>query len=145
MNRAEFEASLRQEGYEVREGEIEPHRHLEAHAHEFDARILVLDGSITLVFGTDRVTYRPGDSCNVPAGTMHKEHTEADGHGTWRGAAHQCKHPPQVGEAADLNFAGTKPSGIRTKRILRLGRAASSLRPILRQTTVNYHGLGCCA
>jgi len=44
MNRAEFEASLRQEGYEVREGEIEPHRHLEAHAHDFDVRILVLDG-----------------------------------------------------------------------------------------------------
>ena len=79
MDRAEFEASLRQEGYEVREGEIEPHRHREAHAHDFDARILVLDGSITLVFGTERVTYRPGDSCNVPAGTMHEEHTEADG------------------------------------------------------------------
>jgi hypothetical protein len=29
MDRAEFEASLRQEGYEVREGEIEPHRHRE--------------------------------------------------------------------------------------------------------------------
>ena len=79
MNRAEFEASLRQEGYEVREGEIEPHRHREAHAHEFDARILVLEGSITLVFGTERVTYCPGDSCTVPAGTMHEEHTEADG------------------------------------------------------------------
>src|SRR5262249_61609588 len=64
MNRAEFEASLRQEGYEVREGEIEPHRHRGAHAHEFDARILVLEGSVTLVFETERVTYRPGDSCN---------------------------------------------------------------------------------
>jgi mannose-6-phosphate isomerase-like protein (cupin superfamily) len=39
----------------------------------------VLDGSITLVFGEDRVHYGPGDSCNVPAGTMHEEHTEADG------------------------------------------------------------------
>jgi len=29
MDRAEFEASLRQEGYEVRDGEIEPHRHRE--------------------------------------------------------------------------------------------------------------------
>lgn len=79
MNRTDFEASLRQEGYEVREGEIEPHRHREAHAHEFDARILVLDGSITLVFGDERVTYRSGDSCSVPAGTTHEEHTEADG------------------------------------------------------------------
>jgi mannose-6-phosphate isomerase-like protein (cupin superfamily) len=61
------------------EGEIEPHRHREAHAHDFDARIFVLNGSMILVFGTERVIYRPGDSCNVPAGTMHEEHTEADG------------------------------------------------------------------
>jgi uncharacterized protein YjlB len=79
MNRAAFEASLRQEGYEVKEDEIEPHRHYEAHAHEVDARVLVLDGSITLVFGTDRVTYRPGDAFSLPAGTMHEEHTDADG------------------------------------------------------------------
>jgi len=39
----------------------------------------VLDGSITLVFGTDRVTYGPGDSCSVPAGTFHEEHTDAAG------------------------------------------------------------------
>jgi len=51
----------------------------EAHAHGFDARVLVLDGSITLVFGKERVTYGPGDSCSVPAGTVHEEHTDADG------------------------------------------------------------------
>jgi quercetin dioxygenase-like cupin family protein len=79
MTRAEFEAELRHEGYEIREGEIKPNVHREAHAHEFDARVMVLDGSITLVFGKDRVTYGPGDSCSVPAGTMHEEHTEGDG------------------------------------------------------------------
>jgi len=79
MTRAEFEADLRREGYEVREGEIEPNVHREAHAHGFDARVLVLGGSITLVFGKDRVTYGAGDSCTVPAGTMHEEHTDADG------------------------------------------------------------------
>jgi quercetin dioxygenase-like cupin family protein len=79
MNRTEFEADLRAEGYEVREGGIEPNVHREAHTHDFDARVLVLDGSITLVFGDDRCVYGPGDSCNVPAGTMHEEHTEADG------------------------------------------------------------------
>lgn len=79
MNRPEFEADLLREGYEVREGSIEPHRHSEAHAHGFDARVFVLDGSITLVFGENRVTYGPGDSCSVPAGTMHEEHTETDG------------------------------------------------------------------
>ncbi len=79
MTRAEFEAELLREGYALRDGEIEPNVHREAHAHGFDARLLVLGGSITLVFGKDRVTYGPGDSCSVPAGTMHEEHTEADG------------------------------------------------------------------
>ena len=79
MNRAEFEADLRREGYELREGNIEPNVHRKAHAHEFDVRLLVLEGSVTLVFGTDRRIYGPGDSCNVPAGTMHEEHTAAEG------------------------------------------------------------------
>jgi quercetin dioxygenase-like cupin family protein len=79
MDRAEFEANLRREGYELREGEIKPNEHRGSHAHEFDAQLFVLEGSITLVFGADRCTYGPGDSCNVPAGTMHEEHTEADG------------------------------------------------------------------
>jgi mannose-6-phosphate isomerase-like protein (cupin superfamily) len=78
MTRFEFEAEVRREGYEVREGEIKPHVHRELHAHEFDARLFVLKGSLTMVFDTDRVTYGPGDSCSVPAGTMHAEHTEAD-------------------------------------------------------------------
>jgi quercetin dioxygenase-like cupin family protein len=79
MNRAEFEADLRREGYEVREGGIDPNTHRQAHAHDFDARVMVLEGSITLVFGDKRCVYAPGDSCSVPAGTMHEEHTEAEG------------------------------------------------------------------
>jgi mannose-6-phosphate isomerase-like protein (cupin superfamily) len=79
MNRTDFEADLRREGYELREGKIDPNVHRDAHAHDFDARLFVLDGSVTLVFGSDRVTYGPGDSGNIPAGTMHEEHTEADG------------------------------------------------------------------
>lgn len=79
MTRTEFEADLRRDGYEIREGAIEPNVHREAHAHDFDARVFVLDGSITLVFGKDRVHYGPGDSCSVPAGTMHEEHTDAGG------------------------------------------------------------------
>jgi mannose-6-phosphate isomerase-like protein (cupin superfamily) len=78
MTRAEFEAELRREGYEVGEGEIQPHVHRELHAHEFDARLLVLTGSLTMVFDNDRVMYGPGDCCSVPAGTVHAEHTDAD-------------------------------------------------------------------
>ena len=79
MTRAEFEADVRREGYELREGEIKPDEHRPAHAHAFDARLFILDGSLTLVFGDDRRIYGPGDACNVPAGTMHEEHTAADG------------------------------------------------------------------
>ena len=79
MNRAEFEADARRQGYEIRDGEIRPNEHREAHAHEFDARLFVLDGHLTLVRGGDRHTFGPGDTCEVPAGTPHEEHTEADG------------------------------------------------------------------
>jgi hypothetical protein len=60
MNRAEFEADLRREGYELREGEIEPNLHRGSHAHEFDARLFVIEGSLTLVFGAERCTYPSG-------------------------------------------------------------------------------------
>ncbi len=79
MNRSEFEADVLREGYELREGGIEPNTHRPAHAHGFDARLFVLEGQITLVFGEDRQVFGPGMSCNVPAGTIHEEHTEADG------------------------------------------------------------------
>jgi len=79
MNRAEFEADVRREGYEVHEGEIKPNVNRHGHAHDFDARLFTLDGSLTLVVGADRHTYGPGDSCSVPAGTPHEEHSGADG------------------------------------------------------------------
>jgi hypothetical protein len=50
MNRAEFEADLAREGYEVRQGRIEPNVHRPAHTHDFDARVMVLEGAITLVW-----------------------------------------------------------------------------------------------
>ena len=37
MTRAEFEAELIREGYEIRDGQIEPNTHREAHAHGYDA------------------------------------------------------------------------------------------------------------
>ena len=79
MTRTEFETEIRREGYEVQEGEIRPNVHRELHKHDFDARLFVLDGTVTLDFGQERVTYRPGDSCTVPSGTLHAEHTDADG------------------------------------------------------------------
>jgi mannose-6-phosphate isomerase-like protein (cupin superfamily) len=79
MTREEFEVDLRRAGYQVREGAMQPNVHQAAHAHDFDARMLVLEGSITLVCGNDCRHYGPGDSCSIPAGTLHEEHTGADG------------------------------------------------------------------
>jgi mannose-6-phosphate isomerase-like protein (cupin superfamily) len=79
MTRAEFEAELRREGYEVSEGEITPDVHRPLHAHDFDVRMLVLDGRIALELERDRVSFDPGDTCAVPAGTLHAEHTGAAG------------------------------------------------------------------
>lgn len=79
MDRAEFEADVAREGYTLREGSIDSDVHRPSHTHPFDARLFVLDGSITLVFGADRVSYGPGDTCSVPAGTPHEERTGAEG------------------------------------------------------------------
>jgi quercetin dioxygenase-like cupin family protein len=79
MTREEFEADVAREGYALRDGAIDPHTHRPVHTHPFDARLFVLDGAITLVFGEDRQAYGPGDTCHVPAGTPHEEHTGAEG------------------------------------------------------------------
>ena len=79
MNRTEFEADVAREGYELHDGSIQPNEHRPPHAHGFDARLFVLDGHLTLVRGEERQVFGPGMSCSLPAGTMHEEHTEADG------------------------------------------------------------------
>jgi quercetin dioxygenase-like cupin family protein len=42
-------------------------------AHDFDARIMVLSGEITLTRDGKPETFRAGDHCEVPAGCMHTE------------------------------------------------------------------------
>jgi quercetin dioxygenase-like cupin family protein len=79
MNRAEFEADALHKGYEIREGKIEPNVHREPHVHDWDARLIVLEGALTLVRGNGHETFRVGDSCSLAANTPHEEHTEADG------------------------------------------------------------------
>lgn len=79
MNRAEFEAELGRDGYDCREVEIPPNEHRPAHAHAFDARLMILSGAFTVGYSDKQVQYGPGDTCSVAAGTMHEEHTGAEG------------------------------------------------------------------
>tara|TARA_R110002096_G_scaffold258166_2_gene451768 strand:- start:1614 stop:1877 length:264 start_codon:yes stop_codon:yes gene_type:complete len=73
MNRSEFEAELKRDGYEVKESELGPMEPKPQHTHDFDARVFVLDGEITIVTGDKSTTYRKGDDYSLAAGTMHTE------------------------------------------------------------------------
>jgi len=74
MNQADFEKTLRAEGYtEFFDREREPTETSPEHAHEFDAYLLVLEGEATIACNGKPQTFRAGDTCTVPAGTLHTE------------------------------------------------------------------------
>jgi quercetin dioxygenase-like cupin family protein len=74
MDRSTFEQGLREHGYsDVVDREMEANKVNADHSHEFDARLLVLDGEMTLVRNGAPQTYRSGDTFEVPAGTIHEE------------------------------------------------------------------------
>jgi mannose-6-phosphate isomerase-like protein (cupin superfamily) len=79
MDRATFEAELLREDYDVRELHMPPDQTREPHTHEFDAKLFILDGVFSLVRDGVTETFRPGQICSVPAGTLHQEKTGAEG------------------------------------------------------------------
>ena len=79
LTREAFEADLRREGFTVAHGGQKPGHAADSHAHDFDARIMVLSGEITLTRGGIPTTFRAGDHCEVAAGVMHAEQTGPEG------------------------------------------------------------------
>jgi quercetin dioxygenase-like cupin family protein len=80
MDRAVFEARLREQGYgEAAEREMAANTVNAAHTHDFDAQLLILDGEIAIARGGIAHTYRPGETCEIPAGTPHEERVGPDG------------------------------------------------------------------
>ena len=79
MNQREFEAELRREGYQIFYGGLKPGDVNPEHAHDWDARVMVIGGEITLARGGKAETFRAGDSCAVSAGEMHAEHVGPQG------------------------------------------------------------------
>lgn len=74
MDTIDFERALRAEGYdEVLTRVWEPGRIVPEHTHPFDARVLILDGEVTLGCGGRSQTYRRGEIFALPAGTPHTE------------------------------------------------------------------------
>ena len=80
MERVIFETELREQGYaEVVDRRMDANSVNAEHAHEFDARLLVLEGSMTITAeGTER-TYRAGDTFTMSAGCRHSERSGPEG------------------------------------------------------------------
>ena len=74
MDRTVFETELREQGYaEVVDRHMEPDALNPEHAHEFDARLLVLEGAMTIAAEGTEKTYRAGDTFTMTAGCRHSE------------------------------------------------------------------------
>ena len=79
MDRLEFEAELRRDGFSVVNASLKLNMKLGNHCHDFDARLFVLGGEITITRDNTAETFRAGQCCEVPAGCMHAEHVGPEG------------------------------------------------------------------
>ena len=80
MDRMAFETELREQGYgELVDRRMEANSVNPEHAHESDARLLILEGAMTIISeGAERI-YRAGDTFSMPAGRRHAEQGGPDG------------------------------------------------------------------
>ena len=79
MDKAEFEAGLRRDGFRIVNSSVKPNLVAPNHCHDFDARAFVLGGEITITRDNTPVTYRAGQCFEVPTGCMHAEHVGPEG------------------------------------------------------------------
>ena len=80
MERTAFETELREQGYtETIERRMEPNSLNPQHVHQFDARLLVLEGAMTITAEGAECTYRAGDTFTMNAGCHHSERSGSEG------------------------------------------------------------------
>ncbi len=79
MNIDAFKADMIREGYAARYSSLPPDHVAPDHTHEFDERVMVLGGEITITRDGKPETFRAGDSCMVPSGSVHAEHVGPEG------------------------------------------------------------------
>jgi quercetin dioxygenase-like cupin family protein len=79
MDRTAFEQELKTGGYEPVERHMDANHFNPEHTHEFDARVLLLDGEMTITRGGKAQTFRTGDTCEIAAGTPHAEQCGPNG------------------------------------------------------------------
>ena len=79
MDKAQFEADLRSDGYRLVNTSVKPNLVAPNHCHDFDAKVWVLNGEITITRDNASVIFRAGQCFEVPAGCMHAEHVGPEG------------------------------------------------------------------
>jgi quercetin dioxygenase-like cupin family protein len=90
LSREAFESDLRREGFDVVNGGQQPNFAEDLHAHDFDARIMVLSGEITVCRDGRTDVFRAGDHCEIPAGCQHTTSVGSEGVAYIVGKA--CRH-----------------------------------------------------
>ena len=80
MNRQEFEARLKEDGYtEIESKSLQPRPANDHHGHPFAVRGLVLAGAFTVSQNTSSKMYRAGEIFSVAADQDHSEEVGSDG------------------------------------------------------------------
>ena len=79
MDKTEFEAELRRDGFRPVFASLRPNMKETNHCHDFDARLFVLGGEITITRDNKPETFRAGQCCEVAAGCLHTEQVGPDG------------------------------------------------------------------
>ena len=78
------EAQFRQRAQELGYGDFQfkdypPNHDGPLHTHDFSVMLLVVGGEFILAFEQGADTYRPGESCELAAHTLHTERAGAEG------------------------------------------------------------------
>jgi mannose-6-phosphate isomerase-like protein (cupin superfamily) len=79
MDQHEFAAEMRRDGFRPVYASLRPNMREDNHCHDFDARLFVLGGEITITRDNTADTFRAGQCCEVPAGCMHTEQVGPEG------------------------------------------------------------------
>lgn len=73
MERSAFEAELHREGRQVVTITMQPNQLNPEHAHDFEARLMVVAGAMTVDYGDHHTTYSEGDTFTMQLGRRHSE------------------------------------------------------------------------
>src|SRR6185312_3197219 len=72
MNQSDFEADLRRHGYQVFYGGLKADHVNTDHSHDWETRVMVIGGEITIRRQGKSETFRTGDSCAVAGCEVHR-------------------------------------------------------------------------